>query len=59
MARSAYSGAGGGGGSLRSVQRPKSRSDRLRQAMARRRLEEHREQKLLRERISDVFGDEH
>ncbi|NIP71762.1 MAG: hypothetical protein GWO16_01435 [Gammaproteobacteria bacterium] len=58
MARSAYTGAGGGSGALRSAQRAKSRSDRLRQAMARRRLEEYREQKLLRERISDVFGDE-
>lgn len=47
-------------GSRRPVvaRRARGREDQLRQAEARRRLEEYREQQLLARQISDIFSDE-
>lgn len=44
-------------GALGNTRRGKKKTDRLRQAMARRRLEEYREQKDLQEHLYDVFVD--
>jgi hypothetical protein len=40
------------------VRRERSRENQLRQAQARRRLEEYREQQLLARQITDIFSDE-